>query len=170
MNGPSRLRLQRSSLLTSLIIAALLEAAWTVYLGWRLPRHYVADDWRMAWVGIDAAQVLMLFAAAWAAWQRRALLLVFTTAAGTLLLVDAWFDVMTARSGDLGQSVMFALFLEIPWALVLFWLTYRTMLQFTKVYFDGVPVRRIVIPRRTEVIEVIETFEQTERIEPDTET
>jgi hypothetical protein len=167
MNGPSHLRLQRSGLLTLLFVSALLEAAWTVYLGWRLPRHYVADDWRMAWVGIDAAQVLTLLAAAWAAWQRRALLIVFSTAAGTLLLVDAWFDVMTARGSDLDQSLAF-LALEIPWALLLFWVTYRVMLQFTRVHFDGVPVRQILIPSYREVIEVDETFEQTDRIDPET--
>lgn len=168
MNGPSYLRLQRSSLLTLLVISALLEAAWTVYLGWRLPRHYVADDWRVAWVGIDAAQVLTLLAAAWSAWRRRALLIVFSTAAGTLLLVDAWFDVMTARGSDLDQSVAF-LALEIPWAILLFWVTYRVMLQFTKVHFDGVPVRKILIPRYSETIEIVETIEHIESSRPDTQ-
>ena len=166
MNGPSHIRLQRSGLLTLLVVSALLEAAWTVYLGWRLPRHYVADDWRMAWVGIDAAQVLTLLAAAWAAWQRRALLIVFSTAAGTLLLVDAWFDVMTARGSDLDQSLAF-LGLEIPWALLLFWVTYRVMLQFTKVHFDGVPVRRILIPTYRETIEIVEAIERIESSGPD---
>ncbi len=166
MNGPSHFRLQRSSLLTLLIVSALLEAAWTVYLGWRLPRHYIADDWRAAWVGLDAAQVLMLLGAAWAAWRRRALLIVFTTAAGTLLLVDAWFDVMTARGGDFDQSLAF-LFLEIPWALVLFWVSYRVMYQFANAHFDGVAVRKIMIPHHTEVMEVIETLESSEPVEPD---
>ncbi|MBW4078605.1 MAG: hypothetical protein HIU84_08900 [Acidobacteria bacterium] len=166
MNGPSHLRLQRSGLLTLLIASALIEAAWTVYLGWQLPRHYVADDWRLAWVGIDAAQVLMLLCAAWAAWRRRAILIVFTVASGTLLLVDAWFDVMTARGGDFDQSLAF-LFLEIPWALVMFWVSYRVMYQFANVHFNGVAVRKIMIPHHTGVIEIFETFETTESAEPD---
>lgn len=166
MNGPSHFRLQRSSLLTLLVVSALAEAAWTVYLGWRLPRHYVADDWRIAWVGLDAAQVVMLVGAAWAAWRRRALLIVFTTAAGTLLLVDAWFDVMTARGGDLDQSIAF-LFLEIPWALVLFYVSYRVMYQFAKAHFNGVAVRRIMIPQHSHVVEVIEKIEPREALDPD---
>ncbi|MHB1210015.1 MAG: hypothetical protein ACYC1I_09985 [Acidimicrobiales bacterium] len=166
MNGPSRFRLQRSGLLTLLVVSALIEAAWTVYLGWVLPRHYIADDWRAAWVGLDAAQVTMLVGAAWAAWRRRALLIVFTTAAGTLLLVDAWFDVMTARGGDFDQSLAF-LFLEVPWALVLFWVSYRVMYQFANAHFDGVAVRKIMIPQRVEVIEGIEVFETSESAEPD---
>jgi hypothetical protein len=166
MNDPSHLRLQRSGLLTLLMASALIEAAWTVYLGWRLPRHYVADDWRTAWVGIDAAQVMMLLGAAWAAWRRRALLIVFTTAAGTLLLVDAWFDVMTARGGDFDQSLAF-LFLEIPWALVLFWVSYRVMYQFANAHFGGVPVRKIKIPHRADVIEIIEALEANKSGEPE---
>lgn len=150
MRGRPHYELRRSGLLTLLVVAALLEAAWTVYLGWRLPRHYVAEDWGVAWVGLDTAQVAMLLCAAWAAWRRRALLVVFTTAAGTLLLVDAWFDVLTARSGDFGQSLSFAIFLEIPWAILLYWVTYRTMRQFTTEDYGGVPVRRLLIPRHVD--------------------
>jgi hypothetical protein len=132
--------------LTLLTGAASLEILWTIYIGIELPRHYVANHWNVAWVGLDVAQVIMIFATAWAAWRRRAILSLFATAAGTLLLVDAWFDVTTARRGDLLQSVLFALVLEVPWATVLFWLTRRTIRQISHDRYDDIPMSKMMIP------------------------
>jgi len=132
--------------LTLLTGAASLEILWTIYIGIELPRHYVANHWNVAWVGLDVAQVIMIFATAWAAWRRRAILSLFATAAGTLLLVDAWFDVTTARRGDLLQSVLFALVLEVPWATALFWLTRRTIRQISHDRYDDIPMSKMMIP------------------------
>ena len=63
--------------------------------------------------------------AAWAAWRRRAILGLFTSSAATMLLVDAWFDVTTARHGDELQSTLAALVIEVPSALALYWVTVR---------------------------------------------
>jgi hypothetical protein len=152
---PLHLRRPRDPLLTVLASAALLETAWTIYLGWRLPRHYVANHWDLAWVGLDVAQIAMLLLAAWAAWRGRALLILFASAAGTLLLVDAWFDVTTARHGGFMQSLIFALAIEIPSAIALFWITWRTIKQLADTLFvdpavKGVPIRKIRFARRSE--------------------
>ncbi len=103
-----------------LLAAAIVEMAWTAYLGWRLPRHYVANHWRLAWVGLDVAEIVMLVTTAWAAWRRHARLILFATITGTLLVVDAWFDVTTARHGDVLQSALLAVFVEIPAAMAMF--------------------------------------------------
>jgi hypothetical protein len=152
---PLHLRRRRDPLMTVLASAALLETAWTIYLGWRLPRHYVANHWDLAWVGLDVAQIVMLLLATWAAWRGRALLILFASAAGTLLLVDAWFDVTTARHGGFMQSLIFALAIEIPSAVALFWITWRTIKQLADSLFvdpavKGVPIRKIRFARRSE--------------------
>ncbi len=152
---PLHLRLPRNPLLTLLATAALVETAWTIYIAWRLPRHYVANHWDLAWVGLDIAQVIMLLLAAWAAWRGRALLILFATAAGTLLLVDAWFDVTTARNGGFAQSVLFAFAIEIPAAIALFLITWRTIKELAKSIFvaeevRGLPIRKIRFARRGE--------------------
>jgi len=146
MKVPRLPRSRRARILTLLTGAASLEILWTIYIGIELPRHYVANHWNVAWVGLDVAQVIMIFATAWAAWRRRAILSLFATAAGTLLLVDAWFDVTTARRGDLLQSVLFALVLEVPWATVLFWLTRRTIRQISHDRYDDIPISKMMIP------------------------
>lgn len=140
-------KLPRSTLLTVLTAAALAETVWTIYIGWRLPRHYVANHWDLAWVGLDVAQVIMLLLAAWAAWKRRALLISFAIASATLLVIDAWFDVTTARRGDVIQSLLMAFLLEIPLAVILLWVSQRAIRAVTSQIFEGTPVRRVILPR-----------------------
>ncbi len=133
-----------------LTLAACTEVVWTIYIGLYLPPHYVAVHWNLAWVGLDVAQIIMLLASAWAAWRRRAILSLFATSAATLLLIDAWFDVTTARRGDILQSVLFAVVLEVPWALVLFWLTRRTIRQISHVRYDDQPMFKMMIPESSD--------------------
>ncbi|HVB71314.1 MAG TPA: hypothetical protein VND83_07425 [Acidimicrobiales bacterium] len=124
----SRAPSTRDTLLSTFAVVAVAETAWTVYLGVSLPRHYVANHWDLAWVGMDAAQVAVLLLAAWAAWRRRAVLIVFACASGTLLLVDAWFDVTTARYSDVDQS-LWSLVVELPLAAMMFWVARRIYLR-----------------------------------------
>ncbi len=120
---------RRDRLLALLLLGAALEIVWAVYLGWKLPRHYVAAHWALAWVGLDVAEVVMLLAAAWAAWRQRAVLIVFSIAAATMFLLDAWFDVTTASHGDELESVALAVFIEVPSALVLLWVARRAAVR-----------------------------------------
>ena len=120
-------RVIRWSILRLLVVGALVEGVWAVYVGIDLPRHYVANHWDLAWVGLDIAEITMLVGAAWAGWRRSNLIVVFANASATLLVVDAWFDVTTARRGDLFQSVVLAVLVEVPSALVLLWVALRVL-------------------------------------------
>jgi hypothetical protein len=110
-------------------MGAVGESGWCVYLGLALPPHYVAHHWALAWIGLDIAEVSMLFASAWAAWRQRALLILFAIVGATLFLLDAWFDVTTANHGDITQSLVLALFLEVPSAIALLWVARRAVIR-----------------------------------------
>ncbi|HEY5093327.1 MAG TPA: hypothetical protein VII60_08680 [Acidimicrobiales bacterium] len=130
-----------------------METGWTIYLGLRLPRHYVANHWDVAWVGLDAAQVVFLLLSAWAAWRRRAILIQFANACATLLLVDAWFDVTTSRYSNLQQS-MLALAVELPSAFVLLWISQRVAKRLINTWLADTdmalqPARQLLIPEAT---------------------
>jgi hypothetical protein len=112
---------------TTLVAATLGLAAWTVYLAVSLPRHYVAGHWDAAWVGLDSLEVVALVATAWAAAKSRLVVVLFALVAGTLFVVDAWMDVTTARHADLFASVVVAVCVELPGALVLFLVARRAI-------------------------------------------
>jgi len=147
-------RSPRDRLMVALIVGAVLEISWTVYLGWQLPRHYVANHWDLAWVGVDVAEVVLLLASAWAAWRRLAILIPLVVASATLLLLDAWFDVTTAGHGDLDTSVLVALLLELPSALLLLWIARRATRHLIEAHFGdsefiSLPVRQMPLyPKR----------------------
>ena len=53
-------------------------------------------------------------------------LAVFAAAAATLLVVDAWFDVMTSPRGQIMEAVILAVLIELPLATICGWLSYHT--------------------------------------------
>lgn len=118
-------------------MGTLALAAWTIYLAWRLPRVYVAEHWGVAWVGLDTAQVISLLFVAWAAHRRRMVIVFFANVAATLFLIDAWFDVTTARSGDFADSLALALIVEIPAAIVLYRVAWEVVRRSTATWFNA---------------------------------
>jgi hypothetical protein len=145
----------RDRLLTILITGAVLEVVWTVYLGWRLPRNHIAYHWDVAWVGLDVAEILMLAGAAWAAWRRRAVLILFSIASATLLLLDAWFDVTTSGKKGFDGSLAVAIIIEVPSALALLWVARRSAhalltTQFTRDHLAETPLRQIPLTPKSE--------------------
>ena len=156
MTSPAKV--QRDVLMLALTTGAVLETMWIAYLGVRLPRHYQANHWDLAWVGLDSAQVLFLALTAWAAWRRRAILIWFSNACGILLLVDAWFDVTTARYRDLGQSLA-SLTIELPSAFFLLWISLHTAHRLTRSWLADtdlavIPSRRLQIPEAAKKVKV----------------
>ena len=94
-------------------------AAWTFVMGVGLPRHYSAQHWDAAWVGLDIAEITFLLLTAWGVWKQRLITVVFAVVTSTLFVCDGWFDCVTARDGELRGALIVALVLEAPAAIVL---------------------------------------------------
>jgi hypothetical protein len=106
---------------------ALFLVPWTLWLTYTLPSRHLAHHWRIAWVGFDAVLALLLVATVVAAVRRHAWIEHTALVAATLLLADAWFDVLTSTPGDdLRIAAGQAAFAEVPLALLCFWIAFRT--------------------------------------------
>ncbi len=99
--------------------AAIALIPWTIYLGLTLPQSYTAQHWQATWVGFDVLLLAFMIATVVLGFARHHLLTLFAFATGVLLVCDAWFDVLTARRGDLAVSVLIAALGELPLAAVL---------------------------------------------------
>ncbi len=107
------------AVLVIIVASCIVLAAWTGYLAVSLPRFYRAGSWRGAWVGFDIALLVAFAVAGWAAWRRRQLLIMSLIVLATLLLCDAWFDVvLDVRTPGFWESVASALVIEVPLAVV----------------------------------------------------
>src|SRR3954449_3372289 len=110
------------------LICAVVLLPWATYLIVTLPRDYTANHWRVGWGGFDpglgvgvvargvargrgGARVATAFAVA----RRPPFAEVAAAVTGTLLVCDAWFDVVTARTtSELVQAVVEASLVELP--------------------------------------------------------
>jgi hypothetical protein len=103
------------------MICCVFLAGWIAYLTLTLPVHYTAKHWRGVWVGLDIVELAGFTATFLAAWKQRQILIFCMTFTGTLLLCDAWFDVVLSYgTSEARMSVLAALLAEIPLALLLF--------------------------------------------------
>jgi hypothetical protein len=110
---------RRRLFIAACLVGVLVLAVWIGILEVTLPRNYRAGGWRAAWVGFDIGLLVVFAATAWAAWQRRQILIVCLMVLATLLCCDAWFDT-TLDWGTHGftLSLLSALLVELPLAVV----------------------------------------------------
>ena len=120
--SPAALRRAR---LAALAVGGFL-VPWCVVLSATLPRTAQAQNWSLAWTGLDAAEAVaaLVTAALLARDDSRACLT--AAAGGALLMVDAWFDVCTSASGlEHTLAVCEAVLVELPLACAAGWLAVR---------------------------------------------
>lgn len=102
-----------------LIAAGTALIPWLIVMAAELPPTATARHWGAAWAGLDAMEVIGLLAtgALLARRDDRGRLTAMATA--TLLVADAWLDVMTAPAGH-GQVIAIAMAAlgEVPVAAV----------------------------------------------------
>ena len=114
------------------VIAAFAAAGlgllpWTIWLSESLKPHHVTNRWDLAWSGFDTGLALFFLATAYAAYKRSPWVGALAAATGTMLVIDAWFDiVLESHADELRQSIMLAIFAELPAALFCFWIAVRT--------------------------------------------
>lgn len=100
---------------------------WTIWLSASLKRHHDSDHWDLAWSGFDTGLAVVFLLTALAAWRRSPWVGALAAATGTLLVTDAWFDVvLESHSDELRKAIYLAVFAELPLAGLCFWIAYRT--------------------------------------------
>ncbi len=108
------------------VLFSLILLSWIVYLAYSLPSHQVSADYDVAWAGFDVMLLAALAGTGYFALRRSRYLATAATAAATLLVVDAWFDVMTTLPGQRLEPVALAGGVELPLASVCAWLSLHT--------------------------------------------
>ena len=100
---------------------------WAVWLSSTLPPRHDSAHWDVAWSGFDVALALALCGTALAAWRRSPWVGALAGATGTLLVTDAWFDIVLESHGsEATTAVLEGALAELPLAAFCFWIAYRT--------------------------------------------
>jgi hypothetical protein len=104
------------------LAAAVLMAPWILILFMTLPEDYTAAHWRLAWGGFDVGLGTALAATAVLVLRRSPATQTAAAITGALLLCDAWFDILTSQGHEVVYAVLLAVFVEVPTALLCFWI------------------------------------------------
>ena len=105
------------------LMCAVVLLPWTAILFLTLPRHYGANHWRLAWGGFDVALGISLASTAFLGVRRSPFSEIAAAISGTLLVCDAWFDVLTSHgTSAVAQAIAEAVLVELPIAAVCFWI------------------------------------------------
>ena len=104
------------------LACVLVLVPWIVWLALSLPRRHTDKNYDVTWVGFDVGLLSALACVMWFAQRRSTHVELAAAAAGTMLVVDAWFDITTAssavaRTQAIGAAVLF----ELPVAIVCWW-------------------------------------------------
>ena len=90
---------------------------WALFLKWRLPSHHVVRHWDTAWTGFDLGLAAALMTLTVCLLRRSPWTQIAAAVVGTMLVCDAWFDVLTSASGSgLEQALVEAFVAELPLA------------------------------------------------------
>lgn len=116
------------AILVFIVGSCIVLAAWIGVLAVTLPKFYHTGSWRGAWVGFDIALLATFAATGWAAWRRRQLLIICLVVLATLLLCDAWFDVvLDVRTPGFLASLLSAILVELPLAILAVFMSRRLL-------------------------------------------
>ncbi len=100
---------------------------WIAYIAISLPSRQLSPNYDIAWAGFDVLLFGGLVAVAYFALRRSRYLSPAATSTATILIVDAWFDVMTSPSHELPQALLLCIVVELPLAALCFWLSHHTI-------------------------------------------
>jgi len=110
------------------IILTLILLPWTIYLGASLPTHHLSTHWDISWTGLDVGLVISMLATGIFAYAKSHWMIISSSTVGTLLIVDAWFDVMSERKTlQLEEAIILAVFAELPLAFISYYISFRAL-------------------------------------------
>lgn len=121
---PGRLPLPRW-LVPLLALTSVGLLVWTLWLTYSLPSRHVTQHYDLAWVGFDIALLLAFVTTGMCAVRSSEWLVPAAAATGTMLLSDAWFDIVTSQHGERMEAVLEAALAELPLAAICWFIVFN---------------------------------------------
>lgn len=130
--GSGRFSIPRWVAVAYLCLAILL-LPWTIYLGYQLPVRHLSEHWDISWVGLDTALVCTLALTGFLVYRKSKLVVISAATSGALLLLDGWFDILSAqRDFHFYQALLLAFLVELPLACVSYGVAFRALARHTR--------------------------------------
>jgi hypothetical protein len=110
------------------IMLAAVLLPWTIYIGLTLPHDHLTGHWNASWTGLDIGLIVSLLATGLFAYFRSIWVVIAAASTGSLLIADAWLDIMGEKLGnDFHQALVLAFVFELPLATLSYYLASHTL-------------------------------------------
>jgi hypothetical protein len=110
------------------IVLSLILLPWTIYLMISLPTRRITHHYDISWAGFDIAMLAGLLATAIFGYIHSKWIIISATIVATMMLTDAWFDILSERPGaGMTRALVMAFFVEIPLALLSYGIAWRVI-------------------------------------------
>jgi len=107
------------------LLTAIGLVPWALWLTFSLPSRHVTHHYDLAWVGFDIALAVAFAATATAAARCSRWLVPLAAVTATMLVCDAWFDIVTSDGGgERVEAVLEAVLGELPLAALCAFIVY----------------------------------------------
>jgi hypothetical protein len=106
---------------------AVVLVPWIVILAEYLPSRHLSNHWATLWVGFDVLELIAIVVTFYFMIKKTIWVVMSATALATLLIGDAWVDILTSRPGRELQESIFSGFIEIGLSLMTFRLVYHIL-------------------------------------------
>jgi hypothetical protein len=127
MNGDSvKLNIPRWMVLLYGTLAVLL-APWIVILAEYLPSKHLSHHWATLWVGFDVLELVAIIFTFYFMVKQTVWVVISATALATLLIGDAWVDILTAKPGGQLHEAIFSGFIEVGLSIMTFRLVFHVL-------------------------------------------
>lgn len=108
---------------------------WIFYLALTLPDKQSTDHYALAWLGFDSVMCIVIAGLGYCAITRKPATELVAAVAATMLVVDAWFDVVTSEDGRAFVLAIFtAVVAEVPLAIICAWVAINAERVRTRAY------------------------------------
>jgi hypothetical protein len=106
---------------------AVVLIPWIIILADSLPSRHVAHDWNTLWVGFDISEVIVTLITVYFLVKKKIWLVISASILATLFVVDAWFDILTSKSGMSRDQAYFFGIIEVGMSLLTFRLVFHVV-------------------------------------------
>jgi hypothetical protein len=110
-------------------VMAIALIPWIIYLAAYLPSKHLARNWDPLWVGFDIMELFAILLTLYYIIKNKIWVIVSASALASIFIVDAWFDILTARPGKEQTEAIILGVVEVTLSLLTFRMVYHVIHQ-----------------------------------------
>jgi hypothetical protein len=108
-------------------VMGIVFIPWIILLAKDLPSRHLSTHWSTLWVGFDIMELIAIVTSFYFMLRRKVWVIISATALATLLIGDAWVDILTSKPGKQIDEAFLSGIIEVTLSLMTLRLVYHIL-------------------------------------------